>query len=109
MKRGPKPRIERRRLADHPAPTPQPTPCRLWQGTVTHGGYGYRNTQGRYTRLHRWVWEQVYGPIPPGMRVLHRCDQPACYRLDHLFIGTQGDNVQDSINKGRHVNPPGRW
>ena len=39
--------------------------------------------------LHRWVWEQVNGPIPPGMVVMHRCDNPPCFRLDHLMLGTQ--------------------
>ena len=89
----------RRTLADYPTPTPQPTPCRLWQGPVTHNGYGYRTDR---QRVHRWVWEQVNGPIPTGMRVLHRCDQPLCYRLDHLFLGTDADNTSDMLTKGRH-------
>ena len=68
---------------------------------MTHNGYGYRTDR---QRVHRWVWEQIHGPIPVGMRVLHRCDQPLCFRLDHLFIGTDADNTADMMTKGR-----GRW
>lgn len=93
-----------RTLAEYPPPTPQPTACRLWQG-ATRAGYGCFMTGppgARVVRdLHRWVWEQANGPIPPGVMILHRCDQPLCYRLDHLFSGTQRDNMADCSNKGR--------
>ena len=86
-----------RTLADFPTPTPQPTPCRLWQGPLS-SGYGWRSDQ-QYQ--HRWVWEQINGPIPEGMYVLHRCDQPLCYRYDHLFLGTHAENIADMEAKGR--------
>jgi DNA invertase Pin-like site-specific DNA recombinase len=41
------------------------------------------------------------GPVPPGMHVCHRCDTPACVRPDHLFLGTQQDNIRDAAQKGR--------
>lgn len=89
-----------RSLADFPAPTPQPTECRLWQGPLSHGatGYGVR-PDGKL--IHRWVWEQINGALAASARVLHRCDQPLCFRYDHLFAGTQADNVADMIDKGR--------
>lgn len=50
---------------------------------------------------HRIAWELAYGPIPAGLKVLHKCDNPICANPEHLFIGTQGDNVRDCIQKGR--------
>lgn len=52
-------------------------------------------------RVHRLEWAKHHGPIPPGMCVLHRCDNPPCYEIAHLFIGTQQDNVADRDAKGR--------
>ena len=96
--------VHRRTALTHPAPTPLPTPCVLWQGAA-NGGYGTRLTGERKSYLHRWVWEQVHGPIPEGMVVMHRCDNPPCFRYDHLRLGTHADNVADRIAKGR---PHGR-
>lgn len=90
-----------RRLRDFPAPTPQPTPCRLAQSSLGGGGYGRHWDGTRMLKLHRWVWEQVHGPIPSGMVVMHRCDNPPCFRYDHLFLGTMSDNMADKVAKGR--------
>lgn len=51
--------------------------------------------------LHKWVWEQINGPVPPGNIVMHKCDHPLCYRYDHLILGTMGDNMADKVLKGR--------
>ena len=50
---------------------------------------------------HRFRWQLSNGPIPEGKRVLHRCDRPSRVRVDHLFLGSQADNVQDMMQKGR--------
>ena len=62
----------------------------------------------RTYRAHRLMWEEVNGPIPEGMVLLHICDNPPCIRLDHLRLGTQAENVADMVAKGRHKPPPSR-
>lgn len=91
----------RRGLRDFPPPTPLDTPCRLWQGQLNSKGYGCKTGGGRRVLAHRWVWEQINGPIPEGMIVMHRCDHPLCYRYDHLRLGTHADNSADMTAKGR--------
>lgn len=114
-KRGYRPaqvKIVVRRLVDFPPPTPQPTPCRLWQGAQGSDGYGWRkwtdNDGKRGAKsVHRWVMEQALGRALNRFEVvLHACDQPLCYRIDHLSIGTVVDNNADMRAKGRDVKPP---
>ena len=50
---------------------------------------------------HRAAWELAYGPIQAGQVVMHACDNPRCVRLEHLRLGTQAENIHDSVNKGR--------
>jgi hypothetical protein len=75
--------------------------CREWQGARTAGGYGERKIDGKMTYVHRWVWEQVYGPIPPGSHVMHSCDNPPCFLLAHLSLGTAATNGRDASAKRR--------
>lgn len=80
--------------------------CWLHQGSKNSRGYGRvgSDDHGHGMRLaHRVAWEVTYGPIPAGLSVLHRCDNPACCRPDHLFLGTQSDNMRDMVTKGRHA------
>jgi hypothetical protein len=86
--------------------------CWLWTGATTPDGYGKigadrRSTTGSQPRAHRVSWTLHCGPIPEGMEVLHKCDNPPCVRPDHLFIGTQRDNVMDMQAKGRARKPRG--
>lgn len=86
----------------HPAPTPQPTPCVLWQGsTFKANGYGRKwdPVRQRSILAHRWAWEYLHGPT--DLDVLHKCDNPPCFRIDHLFVGTAVDNALDMMAKGR--------
>lgn len=76
--------------------------CWIWTGSLTkEGGYGRMSLNGEVQCTHRIAYVNTNGPIPAGMKVLHHCDTPACFRPDHLFLGTQADNVADMKAKGR--------
>jgi len=79
--------------------------CWDWTGTRSDFGYGLLFTgprgASRGEAAHRISWEIHVGPIPNGLNVLHHCDNPPCTRPDHLFLGTQADNVRDRDRKGR--------
>jgi hypothetical protein len=77
------------------------TPCIEWTGARFRNGYGAKKVKGKMRRVHRLEWELKRGPIPEGICVLHRCDNPSCYNIDHLFLGTVQDNVDDMVAKGR--------
>lgn len=82
--------------------------CHLWKAAVDQDGYGRIGVNGKNRLAHRTVWEQSHGTIPPGLHILHFCDNRACVRIDHLWIGTNLENVFDGLLKGRHPPGPGR-
>ncbi len=71
--------------------------CHLWMGGRLRKGYGSFDGGA----AHRFAWELVNGPVPSGLHVLHRCDTPACVRVDHLWLGTSAENTADRVAKGR--------
>jgi len=78
--------------------------CWIWTGYRDRKTYGIverRRDGRRETRAHRWAWILTHGPIPDGLFVLHRCDNPPCVRPDHLWLGTTDDNMADMAAKGR--------
>lgn len=75
--------------------------CWEWIGHRNRKGYGITQAGGKQRLAHRVAYELTNGPIPYGRCVLHRCDNPACIRLDHLFLGTLADNNADMDAKGR--------
>jgi hypothetical protein len=74
--------------------------CWIWSGALDSHGYGVINIGGT-KKAHRVSWIAFNGPIPEGMSVLHKCDVPSCINPNHLFLGTQADNMADMIAKGR--------
>jgi hypothetical protein len=80
----------------------------MWTGNKNYKGYGQFGITSRcHKYAHRFMWELEYGPVPDGYSVCHHCDTRACVRPDHLFIGTNADNVADKMRKGRHKSPSG--
>lgn len=75
--------------------------CWLWTGPMTEKGYGrfYHNYQA--SRAHRVAYELCVGPVPAGVEICHRCDNPACVNPDHLFVGSHKDNMADMSRKDR--------
>jgi hypothetical protein len=76
--------------------------CWRWTGSLDSTGYGQVKRAGRRISAHRYAWEIARGPIAEGLAICHRCDDPRCVNPAHLFLGTQRDNIQDSVAKGRH-------
>ena len=77
------------------------TPCLEWQASRARFGHGHFKLDGKITLAHRAAWEDKHGPIPDGICVLHKCDNPPCVDDEHLFLGTQVDNIADMDAKGR--------
>lgn len=76
--------------------------CWLWQGAVNTTGYGMTTwDKAKNTVAHRLAWKLLRGPIPAGLRALHKCDTPRCCNPDHIFLGTQAENMADCRAKGR--------
>ncbi len=90
------------RFMSHVSKSDDPNGCWEWTGAVSNKGYGRFNFRGVNTQAHRVSFILAVVDIPEGEQVCHKCDNPKCVRPSHLFLGTNSDNQQDSVSKGRH-------
>lgn len=79
--------------------------CWYWSGYRDKSGYG-RVCNLKENFSHRLSWRLFFGEVPPGMKVLHKCDVRSCVNPDHLFLGDQFDNMRDMVKKKRNKNIP---
>jgi len=80
--------------------------CVPWTGKLGRNGYGVILLSGRGSKAtspHRVAWVLANGSIPPGMMVLHKCDNRACVNSEHMFLGSAQENTDDMVSKGRDV------
>lgn len=78
--------------------------CWEWSANSYSNGYGQFQLNGKPHLAHRIAYELVNGPIPKGLVVRHKCDNPSCIKPEHLELGTQFDNIRDMVKRGRHTN-----
>lgn len=81
--------------------------CWFWRGTINNvWGYGQFFVNGVYIRAHRYSYEIHKGEIPPGLYICHSCDNTNCVNPDHLWAGTQKENIRDCMRKARKQAAP---
>jgi uncharacterized protein YjiS (DUF1127 family) len=81
--------------------------CWLWTRACFSNGYGAFQLEGKQKRAHRMAWEIIYGSIPNGLCVCHKCDVRLCCNPLHLFLATSEENTQDKVSKGRQARNKG--
>lgn len=94
-------------FTQHVALQPDERGCFLWKGPLRgnfwqrNNMYGVVHYKSRRLGAHRFAWEQRHGPIPKGLIVRHKCDNPLCVHVEHLELGTACDNTRDILKRGR--------
>lgn len=97
----PKKRFKRFVNEDGPIIIPSLGKCHIWTGYKKKSGYGTFNLDGRRIGAHRAAYMIFVKFVPDGVCVLHKCDNPSCVNLNHLFLGSLDDNMKDAASKGR--------
>lgn len=83
--------------------------CWIWLKYRDKRGYGHLRRFGKNWLAHRYMYLCTNGDFDRSLNILHKCDNPSCINPDHLFIGTQRDNILDCIEKKRYNRPKGEY
>ena len=81
------------------------TKCTIWSGGKDQDGYPMFWYEGKTERASRALWKLIYGYIPEGLIIRHKCDNPACLNILHLELGTHKENTGDALARGRMLGP----
>lgn len=81
--------------------------CQEWTRAMSPLGYGVVRMEGRNFFVHRVAYFLKHGPFPNNLNICHRCDNPKCCNSNHLFLGTQADNIRDMFQKDRRPSTKG--
>jgi hypothetical protein len=79
-----------------------PDDCWEWQAFKNEQGYGRFYFNGRLHGAHRVAYQLTYRDFDQSLDCCHKCDNPSCVNPEHLFLGTEKDNIDDMMKKGRH-------
>jgi hypothetical protein len=79
------------------------TGCLVWQGAQSTFGHGHIVINGVQMLTHRLSYELHEEEIADGMQINHKCHNPACINPEHLYMGTQKENVNDAVEEGSYV------
>lgn len=77
--------------------------CWEYTGFRLRGQHGRMTFNSKTWYVHRLAWTELNGPVPSNIQVCHKCDNPPCWNPEHLFLGTNDDNVHDCVQKKRHA------
>lgn len=75
-----------------------PEDCWAWLGPISTSGHGTKTFCGRIVNAHRWMWEILFGPIPPGLVVFHSCSRKDCVNPHHLRLGSQAEANRQAVH-----------
>lgn len=76
--------------------------CMEWQNGLTTKGYACVCYQAKTQTAHRLIWKMINGEIPLDKQINHKCDNRKCINIDHLYLGTQKENIKDQLDRNRH-------